>query len=96
MTIEMNQNSALLILSAECTIVDVEKDTDRLKSLIKTHPAIIEMKAEAVKEIDTAYLQLLISLAITSDLLGIQFSVSGKPDVMRNICTLYGEQIQAQ
>jgi ABC-type transporter Mla MlaB component len=93
MIIEKNDGATILVLAAECSITDVEADTDKVRSLMNTRPGRIEVQAGSLEEIDTAYLQLLLSLAYTAEHWDIPFSVSNAPDALRKACALYGENI---
>ena len=93
MIIEKNDDAAVLVLPAECTIADVEADTDKIRALINTRPGRIEVQAGTLEEIDTAYLQLLLSVALTAEHWDIPFSVSNTPEALRKACALYGEDI---
>ena len=93
MIVEKNDDATILVLSAECTIADVEADTDKIRSLINTRPGRIEVQASAMEEVDTAYLQLLLSVALTADHWNIPFSVSNSPEALRKACALYGEDL---
>ena len=93
MIIEKNNDAKILVLPAECTIVEVEADADKIRSFINTRPGRVEVQAGSLEEIDTAYLQLLLSLASTAERWDIPFSVSNTPDALRKACALYGEDI---
>jgi hypothetical protein len=93
MIIEKEENATIFVLASECTIADVEADTDKIRALINTRPGRIEVRAGSLEEIDTAYLQLLLSLASTAEHWDIPFSVSNTPVALRKACALYGEVV---
>jgi len=93
MIIEKEQDTTILVLASECTIADVEADADKIRSLINTHPGRIEVQAGPLEEIDTAYLQLLLSLASTAEHWDIPLSFVNTPDALKKACELYGEDI---
>ncbi len=74
MELEMNDGVWRIVLAEECVISDVEADTDRLRVFPEaiTH---IEVRAEAVKECDTAYLQMLLALRASAVQHGAAFSI---------------------
>ncbi len=86
------ENSILLIdLPSECTIVKTEADIKTLRSCLASEELKkIELNAEAVEEIDTAYFQMLLSLKATAEHQGIPFSISGMSQEIRKIEELYG------
>jgi ABC-type transporter Mla MlaB component len=93
MIIEKEENATILVLASECIIADVEADTDKIRALINTRPGRIEVQAGSLEEIDTAYLQLLLSLVSTAEHWDIPFSVSNTPVALRKACALYGEVV---
>lgn len=88
--IEKSEDGTLRItLHSQCTIADVEAHTDRLRSQIEGVERV-ELNAEALEEIDTAYLQLLLSLEATLDEMDVHFSLSGLSSVLDEALSLYG------
>jgi anti-anti-sigma regulatory factor len=88
--IEKSEDGTLKItLASECTIADVEPITDRLRSKIGGVERV-DLHVEALEEIDTAFLQLLLSLKATLDDMNVQFSISGFSNVLDETLRLYG------
>ncbi len=88
--IEKRENGTLrIILPSECAITDVEADTDRLRSQMGGVNCV-ELNAEALEEIDTAYLQMLLSLKTTLDGAEIPLNLSGLCDALDEVLRLYG------
>jgi anti-anti-sigma regulatory factor len=88
--IQKSEDRTLRItLPSECTIADVEAHTDRLRSQIGGVERI-ELNAEALEEIDTAYLQLLLSMKATLDEMDVHFCLSGLCTVLDEALRLYG------
>jgi len=86
----------ILTLPPECTIAKSEADTDRIRAMISGDIKQIELRTEAVKEMDTAYLQMLLSLKTTAERKGIPFPVSGVSAEIKRVCELYGVEIQCK
>lgn len=78
-----------IALSPECTIADVEAHADRLRLLI-VDVSSVQLHADALEELDTAYLQLLLSLKATMDDMGVPFSLRGLSRVLDDALDLYG------
>lgn len=88
--IEKSEDGDLSItLPSECTIADVEAHADKLRSQI-SGVRRVELNAKALEEIDTAYLQLLLSLRSTLDERDIDFSLADLSDVLDEALKLYG------
>lgn len=79
----------ILTLPSDCTIARVEAETEKIRLQLESADRI-ELNAEAVEQIDTAYLQVLLSLKKTAEARGIVFSVSGMSDAILRACELYG------
>ncbi len=79
----------ILTLPSDCTIAKVEAETENIRSQLKS-AGRIELNAERVEEIDTSYLQVLLSLKKTAEARGIVFSASGMSDAILRACELYG------
>lgn len=74
MEIERQEEKWIVTLAEECTIADVEADTDQLRRLPDDIQGI-EVHAQGVRECDTAYLQMLLSLKVTAEHRGTAFSL---------------------
>ncbi len=96
MNIRNEDGRLILTLPPECTIVKAEADTDRIRAVISEDIKQIELDTDAVKEMDTAYLQILLSLKTTAERKGIPFLVSGGSAEIRRVCELYGAEIQCK
>lgn len=83
------KNTLTVSLSSACTIAEVEADFDTIRSLPEEIETI-NIKAGAVEEVDTAYLQLLLSIKQTAQERGILFRVKEASDEISDICSLYG------
>ncbi|OQX27266.1 MAG: hypothetical protein BWK80_06190 [Desulfobacteraceae bacterium IS3] len=90
MNIRTENGTLLIDLPSECTIVKTEADTEKLRSFVSEELKKIELNAEAVEEIDTAYFQMLLSLKATAAHHKIPFSVSGMSHEIRKVEELYG------
>lgn len=75
-------------LGEECTIVDVEVHADKLRAMPDGLKKIV-LHAGDVAEIDTAYLQALLSLKATAGDGGIDFQVRSASEAVERICRLY-------
>lgn len=96
MNIRKEEGRILIELPAECTIAKAEDDTDKIRACLSEDIKQIELLTEAVKEIDTAYLQLLLSLKVTAERRGIPFLVSGSSAEIERVCELYGAEIRCK
>jgi anti-anti-sigma regulatory factor len=94
--IRKGDSGLILTLPPECTIAKAEVDTDRIRAMISGDIKQIEVHTEAVKEIDTAYLQMLLSLRITADRQGISFMISRCCTEIKRVCELYGVEFQCK
>jgi anti-anti-sigma regulatory factor len=79
-------------LSAESTIACVEADTRLLNKKLTGLENLgkIEVDGAGVEEMDTAYLQLLVSLSLTAEIKGIEFLVCRPSERFRELAALYG------
>ena len=79
-------------LSAESTIAFVEADTRLLREKLAKHKNVrkVEVNGARVEEMDTAYLQLLVSLSLTAEMKGIEFLISRPSERLRELAALYG------
>ncbi len=85
-------NVLSMSLSEESTIVCVEADTRLLREKLTKHKNVrrVEVDGARVEEMDTAYLQLLVSLSLTAEMKGIEFLVSRPSERFRELAVLYG------
>jgi len=78
--INMRKKGSLLSmrLPEESTIVSVEADTGLLKKKLANIEGVsrIEVDGASVEEMDTSYLQLMVSLSLTARMKGIEFLIS--------------------
>ena len=90
--VRRKQNSLYVRLSKESTIACVEADARLLREKLATckHVRTIEVDGAGVDEMDTAYLQLLVSLGLTGEMKGIEFLVSRPSERFRELAALYG------
>jgi anti-anti-sigma regulatory factor len=86
------ENGTLFIdLPSECTIVKTEEHIKMLRSFfMPAELKKVELNAEAVEEIDTAYFQMLLSLKATAEHHKIPLSVSGMSHEVQKTEELYG------
>ena len=88
--IEKSEDGTLKItLPSECTIADAEARADRLRSQLSGVERV-ELDARALEEIDTACLQLLLSLKATMDERDVHLSLQGLSGVLDEALKLYG------
>ncbi len=90
MNIRTEKQTAYIVLDAECTIIKTEADTEKLKRLSYDDIKHIELHIEAVREMDTAYFQMLLSLTATAEQRAIKLVLHGENDEIRRIGQLYG------
>lgn len=87
------QNLRLFVtLPQECTIGKVEADADKLWTKLKGIKSI-DISGGGVEEMDTAYLQLLLSLVSTAEAQGIEIHIGQRSEAMDNILMIYGENL---
>ncbi len=89
MNIQKNGRTWTIELASECTIVDVEADSDRLRDL-PDYLRKINLKAGRLEEIDTAYFQLLLALKSGARQQGVKLQMHDAPEVLQQIEMLYG------
>jgi anti-anti-sigma regulatory factor len=94
MIIKKQNRHLLITLPQDCTIGKVETDADKLRTKLRGIKSI-DLSADSVEEMDTAYFQLLLSLVSTAEVHGIEIQVSHRSEVLDNIMIIYGEK-QAQ
>jgi ABC-type transporter Mla MlaB component len=75
-------NVLAMRLSEESTIACVEADTRLLGEKLRS--------LENLREMDTAYFQLLVSLSLTAKRKGIEFLISRPSEKFRELAALYG------
>jgi len=92
MKLKKNKTRMIITLERECTIAEVEADTEKLQPLLNGIKNI-EVNARDVEEMDTAYFQLLLSLMISSNESGAKFLISEMSETVRGIFNLYGVDI---
>ena len=94
MLIEGGNGVIKVVLIGECTIAEVEADTDKLRSrFAQSRIDGIEVSVKGLKELDTAYFQLILSLKANAHDLGVPFSLSDESDVLREVAELYGLEV---
>jgi len=83
---------SVLFLSAEATIVNVEADTLRFSQTLEHCAAggTIEIDASQVREMDTAYLQLVRCLFKSAENKKIKMELTGLGEPMTQLAKLYG------
>jgi len=91
MNIRTENGTLRIDLPSECTIVKTEEHTETLRSFFASEKLKkVELNAEAVEEIDTAYFQMLLSLKATAAHEGIPFLISGMSHEIQKVEELYG------
>jgi ABC-type transporter Mla MlaB component len=90
--IQKTGNLVSITLCEESTIAGVEADLHLFAAQFADlkNVARVEIDGTLVAEIDTAYLQLLISAARTAKAKGAQFVISHSSDRFRELTALYG------
>ncbi len=83
-------------LAEESTIVCVEADARLLKEKLASIGDVrkIEVEGARVDEMDTSYLQLLVSLSRTAEMKGIEFLISRPSERFSELAELYGLKIE--
>jgi len=89
MKISKRKGKLNVTIEPECTIIDVEEDTDKIRSRMNDVTSIV-VKADGVTEMDTAYFQLILSLMNTADELGIEFSIPKMSEEVKGLFDTYG------
>ena len=87
-----------MVLSSESTMVDVEEDTDRVRTLLSGGGRFkkIIIDADKVERIDTAYLQLLLSTAASADETDMEFILKQGSLAVQQLLKLYGLSLNAR
>lgn len=94
MKADTKNNILSIELSSECTILYVEADTEKISSLVSDDLKQIDILAREVEDMDTAYLQMLLSLRAFADREKIVFHVSEISPQVQRICELYGVKFE--
>ncbi|MFH1135611.1 MAG: STAS domain-containing protein [Pseudomonadota bacterium] len=80
-----------LTLSGECTIAEVESDTDKMRSRFAQGQVDgVEISFKDLVELDTAYFQLILSLRATAHELGVPFKLTNDSPALAEAAELYG------
>ncbi len=93
MKIQKKHKSVQVALNSDCTIIDAEADADKLRSLCDDMTACA-IDASEVTEIDTAYLQLLLSLKTTAEAANIAFELRNVSSEFQSALEIYGLKTQ--
>ncbi|QTA88059.1 STAS domain-containing protein [Desulfonema magnum] len=92
MKTNIQDGTLTIILPPDCTIPRAESDTDKIRPLVSDDIRKIEVQAKSVEEMDTAYIQILLSLKTTADHMKIPFRISEmSPEVLR-VSELHGAE----
>ncbi len=89
MKLSSDDKTLTVTLSEECTIIDVEADTDLLRAVPDNINKIF-LNIDALKELDTAYLQCIYSLVKEAQERNISINTTGKSKIFDHVCRLYG------
>ena len=89
MIIEKKDNTLIITLDEDCTIINVEADYDKIRGCALETDGI-EVIAVQVQEMDTAYFQLLLSIRATAVKNNISFRISNTAGPVREIEAVYG------
>lgn len=90
LTIEPGEGALRVRLPADCTIAETETHLATLKDALAARPPEIELTTGDVAVLDTAYLQLILSLKAEAAGRSIPFSVPDPSPEVRRLCELYG------
>ena len=91
MLIEGGNGIIRIVLIGECTVAEVEADTDKLRSRVnQSRIDGVEVSVKGLKELDTAYFQLILSLRATADELGVSFKALDGSPVLAELVELFG------
>ncbi|MBN2010491.1 STAS domain-containing protein [candidate division KSB1 bacterium] len=94
MVVRKRGDQATIILNSDCTIVDAESDADTLRSLSGNFKKYT-VDAGDVAEIDTAYLQILLSLKATAEHNNVTLDFVKMSDAFRETLAVYGINLSA-
>ena len=89
MRVDKKGNELFIELGSECLIDVVEEDLAKLKAKTTKNMKSIVIIASEVKEMDTAYLQLLLSMIKTADIKGADIAFDGMSDSLIETFKLY-------
>jgi len=89
MKLAKENNTLTITLAEESTIIDVEAHTDLVRAIPDNINTIL-LKIDALKELDTAYLQCIYSLVKEAQERSITIQTLGKSKVFDHVCRLYG------
>ena len=89
MKLSSDDKTLTVTLGEDCTIIDVEADTDIIRAIPDNINKIL-LNIDALKELDTAYLQCIYSLAKEAQERNITIQTTGKSKIFDNVCRLYG------
>jgi ABC-type transporter Mla MlaB component len=89
MIIEQQDGRVIVTLPPVCTIAEVETGADRIRRLSEVLTTL-EIRADAVQEMDTAYLQLLLALKATAEQRAGVLTLQGISPEVTALCDLYG------
>ena len=92
LAIQTEEKQVNIILSAETTIISVEADTQIFRQALEEHgnKGNITIDANAVQEMDTAYLQLMRCFLKNARAMGINIVFCHMPESMVQLAKLYG------
>ncbi len=90
MTVRRRTGRLSITLHGESTIMNVEDATGKIKKALNGKTKGISLNIKNIRETDTSYLQMLISLKKTASHRSIPFEVRGESEAFSRICRLYG------
>lgn len=90
MTVRKRTDKLSITLNGESTIMSVEDATGKVKKALNGETKGISLNIKNIRETDTSYLQMLISLKKTASYRSIPLEIRGKSDAFSRICRLYG------
>lgn len=94
MLIEGGNGVIRVALVGECTIAEVEADADKLRSrFAQSRIDGVEVSVKGLKELDTAYFQLILSLRASAHELGTPFSWLDESNLLAETAELYGVEL---
>lgn len=90
--VKVKKKLVSIVLSAEATIGNVEADTLVFRQALLDHGSKghIAIDAEALEEMDTAYLQLVRCFVKSAKAAGVGITFCNTPEPMRRLAKLYG------
>ena len=93
MKTETEAGALIITLPSECTISHTEAHLKKIRSGLSEKPERIEIRADGAETVDTAYLQLILSLKASAEKWEIPFSVSENDSEIRRVSELYGIEL---